>query len=1010
MKETEEDVRRKRLALLAVLGMLVALLPVGAAPAGATGGDHLLLSEIVVTPTAGEFIEIHNPTGGSIDLADYYVTDATFAPGGAFYYNIVTGLNAGGGSFGDFHARFPVDATIAAGAYQTIALAGSTDFNAEYGILPTYELYEDDVAPDAVPDMREALPGSINGQGGLTNAGEVVVLYHWNGESDLVQDVDYALWGDKDEAVDKTGVSIDGPDADSDPSTYLPDTPIAAQDVVAGGAHPFGESFLRSDLSEGAETPTGGNGVTGDDEMSEDLSLTWGEPPPEPTRLTIMEIQGDGLFSPYAGEFIETSGVVTAISANGRDAWIQDPVGDDDPTTSDGIFVDDFNGLTPNPVVGDLIVVTGEPEDQQFGNALPLTRINNTELVEIVSSDNVTIPVEVVDLPDESVDDAIEFWSSLEGMLISVRDGRVVAPTSRFGEFAMLTRTDAKPGSGYEPSVKQILLRSIGENVVDYNPERIVVDDATLDDAIQVRPGDTLKGFVGVVDYSFGMYKMQPVSVDKMDVKQLPDVAVSTRSGPNGDTAITTYNVENLFDLELNMPTAIDVFGEVGFDPGSSWGPPSTANNTLLRNGDVCAGRTDTGPFDPSLEWVGTGNNNFDDLGVHTTTCSPASGLFISEYIEGSSFNKAVEIYNGTGAAVNLAALNVTVQVFNNGSSNPSQTIGLSGTIADGDVFVLAQANAAQPIKDVADQLTSSGLWNGDDAIMLSIGGKDDAGSTPTPEELETQLTKLALSIEHELRLPEIMILQEVENTAIAQELGDRVNAANGTDYVAVSYETSDGRGIEVAFLYDNDRADLLDSFQLSGPAVEAAFGPASASPGREPLYGMFQIGDDVVHIVGNHFKSKGGDDPIFGVSFNRVTEVQRKAQAGAVRDFVDELLAENAGAMVMITGDLNDFQFGEPDEGPNHPVAILEGIGGGEPFTNLIYEEKEAERWTFLFDGNSQVLDHMLVNNALLRHVTAVDILHFNAAFPSVVGADEATTIRASDHDPIEGRFVFGR
>jgi len=84
---------------------------------------NVLLSEIVVTPTGGEFIEIHNPTGVSIDLSDVYLTDATFAGGGTYYYNIVTGSNAGGGSFGDFHARFPDGASIGAGEFQTVALA-----------------------------------------------------------------------------------------------------------------------------------------------------------------------------------------------------------------------------------------------------------------------------------------------------------------------------------------------------------------------------------------------------------------------------------------------------------------------------------------------------------------------------------------------------------------------------------------------------------------------------------------------------------------------------------------------------------------------------------------------------------------------------------------------------------------------------------------------------------------------------------------------------------------------
>ncbi len=265
----------------------------------------LLLSEIVVTPTGGEFIEIFNPTSLTVDLSDIYVTDATFAGGGTFYYNIVTGTNAGGGGFGDFHARFPDGASIAAGEFQTIALAGSGGFFAEHSIDPTYELFEDDAAADAIPDMREALAGSINGQGGLSNSGEVVILYGWDGESDLVQDIDYVVWGDKAEAVDKNGVGIDGPDADGDLSFYPAETPIALQDVVATGSHAVGESFQRIDFTEGTEAQSGGSGVVGDDETSENLSETWEQaastpgaepappPPPPATDWVINEILAD---------------------------------------------------------------------------------------------------------------------------------------------------------------------------------------------------------------------------------------------------------------------------------------------------------------------------------------------------------------------------------------------------------------------------------------------------------------------------------------------------------------------------------------------------------------------------------------------------------------------------------------------------------------------------------------------------------------------------------------------
>jgi hypothetical protein len=170
-----------------------------------------LITEFAVQPTAAEFIEIYNNTDSTIDLSDYYLTDATYAAGNVFYYNIVTGSNAGGGSNNDFNARFPAGSSIAPGEFQTIAITGTLFFST-YAQKADYELISSD---PSVADMREALPGSIASNSSLTNSGEVIILYYWNGLDDLVKDVDYVIWGDKDEAVDKTGISIDGPDADT---------------------------------------------------------------------------------------------------------------------------------------------------------------------------------------------------------------------------------------------------------------------------------------------------------------------------------------------------------------------------------------------------------------------------------------------------------------------------------------------------------------------------------------------------------------------------------------------------------------------------------------------------------------------------------------------------------------------------------------------------------------------------------------------------------------------------
>jgi predicted extracellular nuclease len=107
---------------------------------------------------------------------------------------------------------------------------------------------------------------------------------------------------------------------------------------------------------------------------------------------------------------------------------------------------------------------------------------------------------------------------------------------------------------------------------------------------------------------------------------------------------------------------------------------------------------------------------------VLTSADAAATELFISEYIEGSSNNKAIEIYNGTGTPINLGTGGYYVQMFFNGSMSAGLTINLTGTIAPGDVFVLAHSSADPAILAQADQTNGAGWFNGDDAIVLRKG------------------------------------------------------------------------------------------------------------------------------------------------------------------------------------------------------------------------------------------------------------------------------------------------
>lgn len=103
------------------------------------------------------------------------------------------------------------------------------------------------------------------------------------------------------------------------------------------------------------------------------------------------------------------------------------------------------------------------------------------------------------------------------------------------------------------------------------------------------------------------------------------------------------------------------------------------------------------------------------------------SGIFFSEYIEGSSNNKAVEIYNGTGASVNLTGYSVSL-------SNTGTAINLSGTLANGDVYVIANSSAAAGILSQADLQSSNLSFNGDDSVTLVNNGSslDVIGSAGT--------------------------------------------------------------------------------------------------------------------------------------------------------------------------------------------------------------------------------------------------------------------------------------
>lgn len=159
----------------------------------------------------------------------------------------------------------------------------------------------------------------------------------------------------------------------------------------------------------------------------------------------------------------------------------------------------------------------------------------------------------------------------------------------------------------------------------------------------------------------------------------------------------------------------------------------------------------------------------------------------------------------------------------------------------------------------------------------------------------------------------------------------------------------------------------------------------------RKPLAAQFTFNGRDVIVIANHFNSKGGDTPLFGQTQPPTlsSEAQRINIAKVVNGFVSNILAEDPDANVVVLGDLNDFQF-------SNPIKTLKG----NILENLIDRVPLKDRYTYNYEGNSQVLDHILTTKDIADDAQ-VEILHLNASYMEEHG-------RVSDHDPVLAQLNF--
>ncbi|MEU0147207.1 endonuclease/exonuclease/phosphatase family protein [Streptomyces sp. NPDC006288] len=297
--------------------------------------------------------------------------------------------------------------------------------------------------------------------------------------------------------------------------------------------------------------------------------------------------------------------------------------------------------------------------------------------------------------------------------------------------------------------------------------------------------------------------------------------------------------------------------------------------------------------------------------------------------------------------------------------------------------------------------------------LAVATYNVENLDTSDAQEKFDTLARGVAVS----LSAPDIVSLEEIQDDngavddgtvgseATLKRFTDAVVAAGGPRYSWRYVAPEDGKdggepggNIRNVFLFNPERVGFVDrpggDATTAVQAVRTRKGATlSVSPGRinpastawdssrKPLVGEFRFRGEPVFVIANHFASKGGDQSLHGRYQEpvRSSETQRVRQAAEVNTFVTSLLKADKSARVVALGDLNDFAFS----------PTMKALTSGRVLKPLITTLPVGEQYSYVYDGNSQTLDHILTSPAVRRF--DYDVVHINAEF-----ADQA-----SDHDP---------
>lgn len=602
--------------------------------------------------------------------------------------------------------------------------------------------------------------------------------------------------------------------------------------------------------------------------------------------LAIYEIQSDGFRSPYEGQYRKTTGIVTAVGHQGF--YLQDPEGDEDPATSDGIYV--FTGRNNSPPkVGDRLVLSawieefipGGPKTQN----LSVTQLKSPTIHETVANQPVPSAVvigaegrqppalemfrrmkESVNLNSDQARDiqlqptryGLDFFESLEGMLVCVQKPVCTSATRVYGKFNSEVFGVADRGQGVLPknalTQRGVLkLQPHEDNRGDQNPERIQIQfDASPQakgtlypsPAPRLQVGDQLDSVTGVVGYGFGNFEIHAIESVKV---------------------------------------------------------------------------------------------------------------------------------NSGGIKQEVTAL-----------------------VGDAEHLTLASYNV----------------------LNLSADPEDD-----------DQRQLIAQQVVQQLRSPDIVALQEIQDDSgerddgeiqakqTLRKLVEAIRAAGGPLYKFINVPPVDGKdggvpggNIRNAFLYDPNRVKLIRYDALT-PGKLRSLGvsdPLAFDGSRTPLRATFDFQGHELTLVNNHLSSRYGSSPIAGAQqpFVQGGSRSRTRQTDCLNEWLNLVLAKSPESHVVIMGDMNTFEFTRELKQNLTRRRSKAGLGGreGAVLGNLIEKSEEDDRYTYIFEGNAQALDHCYATPALFQQAE-FDIVHVNTSFHRDMDLSLQGKV-ASDHEPILARF----